>query len=62
MTSEAIKSQINRLIDSLPQGALLQVLYYIKELQKQQETKFSRNAHIALILKEDIELLKRLAE
>jgi formate dehydrogenase maturation protein FdhE len=60
MTAIEIKTELHKVIDDIPESALQQALNLLKELTDAEKSK--RRAHIDLILKEDIELLKMLAK
>lgn len=57
-----IKTEIQKVLDSVPEGVLQDVLDFLKELQVQQEGKVRLTSNLRKILSEDRELLERLAQ
>lgn len=62
MTKTQIKTEIQKVIDSIPEGVLQDVLDFLKELQVQEEDKVRLTSNLRKILSEDRELLERLAQ
>lgn len=62
MTKMEIKTEIQKVLDSVPEGVLEDVLDFLKELQVQQEDKVRLTSDLRKILSEDRELLERLAQ
>ena len=55
-----IKSEIEKELDKVPEKVLLEVLSYLKQAESNPELDFKK--HLEIILKEDDNLLKRLAQ
>lgn len=61
MTTTDIKSEINKAIDSVPESVLIDILDYLKQIQITPGEKIALSKHLGLILREDKELLQKLA-
>jgi hypothetical protein len=57
-----IRSQISKILLSLPESKLKPVLEYLKLVEKTSEKQLESAEFVKLIFEEDAELLKRLAE
>ena len=62
MSRQEITSEIQRILSDLSDGNLESILNYLKEIQKIDESKLLISKNLGTILKEDPELLKRLAQ
>jgi len=62
MTKTQIKTEIQKVLDSVPDGVLQDVLDFLRALQVQSEDKVRLTNNIRQILSEDRELLERLAQ
>ena len=62
MTTLELRSQIHKEIDKVPDNLLPELLNYIKQLAVRAGGSILQNENIQKILKEDAELLKRLAQ
>lgn len=62
MTKTQIQSEIQKVLDSVPENVLQDVLDFLKELQDQPEEKVRLTNNLRKILSEDKELLERLAQ
>lgn len=62
MSTQEIKSEIQKILSNLPEESLLSVLDYLKEIQKINPSNLLISRHLSKIFQEDTELLKRLAE
>jgi hypothetical protein len=61
MTTTDLKIEINKAIDSVPEEVLVDILDYLKQIQVTPKEKIDLSRHLGLILREDKELLQRLA-
>lgn len=61
MTTTDIKLEIKKAIDSVPESVLVDILDYLKQIQETPNNKINLSKNLALILREDKELLQRLA-
>jgi len=61
MNTTDLKYEIQKAIDSVPESALIDLLDYLKQIQVTPNEKINLSTHLALILREDKELLQRLA-
>ncbi len=61
MTTTDLKYEIQKAMDTLPESVLVDILDYLKQIQKTPIEKIKLSKHLALILREDKELLQRLA-
>ena len=62
MTKSAIHLEIDKVLDSIPENVLPDVLNFLKELQKIPAEKVRLSGNLRQILTEDKELLERLAQ
>jgi hypothetical protein len=62
MTKTQIQSEIQKVLDSVPENVLQDVLDFLKELQHQPADKVRLTNNLRQILSEDKELLERLAQ
>jgi hypothetical protein len=62
MSTAELKIEIEKLIPDASENALVEALDILKKDLDASKEKSERAAHIKLILEEDIELLKRLAQ
>ena len=61
MTTTNLKIEINKAIDNVPEEVLVDILDYLKQIKVTPKEKIDLSRHLGLILREDIELLQRLA-
>ncbi len=61
MKTTDLKLEIHKAIDSVPDSVLVDILDYLKQIQETPNDKINLSKHLALILREDKELLQRLA-
>jgi len=61
MTTSDLKLETNKAIDDVPESVLLEILDYLKQIQITPIEKIDLSRHLGLILREDRELLQRLA-
>ncbi len=57
-----IKSEIQKLLDTVPESVLQDLLEYLKEAQKQSKDQAELTSHLRRIIHEDKELLEKLAQ
>lgn len=62
MTTMQIKSEIQKLLDTVPESVLQDLLEYLKEAQKQSKDQAELTSHLRRIIHEDKELLEKLAQ
>jgi hypothetical protein len=62
MTKTEIKSQIDHILESLPEDHLEEVLAYLNILKKVSVGKVKRSSALLQIMREDREVLQRLAQ
>lgn len=62
MTTKQIKTEIQKLLDKVPENVLQDLLNYLKEAQKQTKDQAEQYSHLRKIIHEDRELLEKLAE
>ena len=62
MTKTQIKSEIQKVLDGVPENVLKDVLDFLKELQNQPADKIKLTNNLRQILSEDKELLEKLAQ
>ena len=62
MTKTQIKTEIQKVLDSVPETILQDVLDFLKELQDQPIEKVKLTNNLRKILAQDKELLERLAQ
>jgi hypothetical protein len=61
MTTTDLKFEIQKVIDSVPESVLIDILDYLKQIQITPSEKIDLTRQLGLILREDKELLQRLA-
>ena len=61
MTTQDLKFEIQKAIDKVPESVLVDILDYLKQIQVTPSDKIDLSRHLGLILREDKELLQRLA-
>lgn len=61
MTTNQIKSEIQKVIDTIPENVLQDLLEYLKTIQSKAGDKLAVSNNLRKILSEDKELLERLA-
>lgn len=62
MTTKQIKTEIQKLLDTMPESVLHNLLDYLKEAQEQTKDQAELTSHLRKILHEDRDLLERLAQ
>lgn len=62
MTSVEIKTEIQKVIDQVPETVLPDVLDFLKELQIKSEDQIKLVSNLRKIISEDRELLEKLAQ
>ncbi|MGM0567160.1 MAG: hypothetical protein ACQESX_10420 [Bacteroidota bacterium] len=62
MTTKQIKTEIHKLLDTVPENVLPDLLDYLKEAQKQNKDQAELTSHLRKIIHEDRELLEKLAQ
>jgi hypothetical protein len=62
MSKEEIKSEINKVLDTLPDKALEDLLSFLKSIGENSSRTFDTGTLLNKILEEDNNLLKRLAQ
>ena len=62
MTKTQIQSEIQKVLDTVPENVLQDVLDFLKELQDQPAEKVRLTNNLRQILSDDKELLERLAQ
>ena len=61
MTTTDLKYEIQKAIESVPETVLADILDYLKQIQITPSEKIDLSRHLGFILREDKELLQRLA-
>jgi hypothetical protein len=61
MTTTDLKVEIQKAIDSVPESVLVEILEYLKQIQSTPREKVILSKNLGEILREDKELLQRLA-
>jgi len=61
MTTTDLKVEIQKAIDSVPESVLVEILEYLKQIQSSPREKVILSKNLGEILREDKELLQRLA-
>ena len=61
ITKADLKQEIKKAIDEVPESVLVDVLEYLKQIKATPEEKIDLARHLSQILREDKELLQRLA-
>ena len=62
MTTKEIKSEIQKVIDNFPETVLEEVLQYLKQVQKANFKNIETSIYLGQILREDKQLLEKLAQ
>ncbi len=62
MSRQELNTEIQKVLSNLSDESLLSVLEYLKQVQKIDGSKLMISNNLGKILKEDTELLKRLAQ
>lgn len=62
MTTKQIKTEIQKLLDTVPENVLQDLFDYLKEAQKQTKDQAELTGHLRKIIHEDRELLEKLAQ
>jgi len=62
MTKTQIQSEIQKVLDTVPESVLQDVLNFLKELQDQRAEKVRLTSDLRKILSEDKDLLEKLAQ
>ena len=61
MTTTDLKVEIQKAIDSVPEAVLVDILEYLKQIQSSPREKIVLSKNLGEVLREDKELLQRLA-
>jgi len=62
MTTEEIKSEIQKSLDKVPESVLQDILSFLKQAENQTKDKLTLAKNLREILSQDRELLERLAK
>jgi hypothetical protein len=62
MTKQQVKSQIDEILDTFPEDHLEEVLAYLKMLSKVSIPEVKRSSALIQIIREDREVLQKLAQ
>jgi hypothetical protein len=62
MTTQEIKSEIQKSLDKVPESVLQNILSFLKQAENQSEDKLTLAKNLREILSRDRELLERLAK
>jgi len=62
MTSQQLKSEIQKTLDRIPDNVLQDILSYLKDLQSKTNDQVQMSRYLKKILAEDKELLEKLAQ
>ncbi len=62
MTTKDLRKEINRVIQKVPDDFLTEILSYLKEVENKSMHDFESFKHLRQIIKEDKELLEKLAK
>ncbi len=62
MTTNLLKSEIQRLLETVPDEVLQELLDYLREAQKQTKEQAELSRYLKKIINEDRELLEKLAK
>ena len=62
MTSQQIRAEINKVLDTFPESVLQDVLRYLKTARSKTGKQYRLSQNLKDILNEDMELLERLAK
>lgn len=61
MTTADLKYEITKAIDEAPESVLVDILDYLKQIKSSPKEKIDLSRQLGLIIREDKELLRRLA-
>jgi hypothetical protein len=61
MTITDLKKEIKKAIDEVPESVLIDILEYLNQIKKSPEEKINLSRNLGLIIRQDKELLERLA-
>ena len=61
MTTADLKYEIKKAIDEVPESVLVDILEYLRQAKASPKDKIDLSRQLGLIIREDKELLKRLA-
>lgn len=61
MTITDLKQEIKKAIDEVPESVLIDILEYLKQVKKSSTDKVNLSKQIGFIIRQDKELLERLA-
>jgi hypothetical protein len=61
MTITDLKKEIKKAIDEVPEYILIDILEYLNQIKKSPEEKINLSRNLGLIIRQDKELLERLA-
>lgn len=61
MTTSDLKYEIVKAIDQAPESVLVDILDYLRQVNENPKDKIDLSRHLGLIIREDKELLARLA-
>ncbi len=62
MTTQQLKSEIQKLLDNVPENVLQELLEYLREAQKYTKDQAELSNHLRKIIHDDKELLEKLAK
>ena len=62
MTTKQLKSEIQRLIERVPDAVLQDLIDYLRQAQKQTKEQAELSSYLKKIIREDKELLEKLAK
>ena len=62
MTAKEVKSEIQKVLDKVPENILSDILEYLKTIQGKSKEQVKLSANVKQILSEDKELLQKLSE
>ena len=62
MSREEVKSEINKMLENIPEEALQEVFDYLKSVKDKSNASISLSTNLQTILMEEKELLQRLAK
>ena len=62
MTTIQLKTEIQKVLDQVPENVLPEILYYLKQIQDQSPDQVKLSNNLKKILSEDKELFEKLAQ
>lgn len=62
MSTQELKQEINKSLDEVPESVLREILSLLKQVENQSPERVDLSMRLSQILKEDKELLERLAQ